>query len=198
MSADTSGTSEELDERITRFPELQLLGQRWDPESGLMQFVDGEEVYARARASVIGSWGRSDSWQWGWANESLPRAARKASLRLRDLAGLTGRSEFLTGDAFPATTVDARRLVADACHYLEAEAACNQSSDLAVWWFALHDVEHVRPLDSLVDRAAQAASDILTQGHSIKLLNALRARFPQATTPPHRARPPRRPRALGA
>ena len=127
---------------------------------------------------LIGSWGRSGSWQWGWANESLAPAARRASLRLRDLAGLTGRSEFLAGDAFPATTLDARGLVADACHYLEAEAACNQSLDLAVWWFALHDVEHVRPLDSLVDRAAQAASEILTQGHSIELLNALRARFP--------------------
>lgn len=167
----------ELDARIAAYPELLLLGQRWDSESGFIQFAEGEEVYVRAKATLIGSWGRSGSWQWAWPNESLPPAARNASLRLKELAQLTGRAEFLNENAFPATAAEARKLVADACHHLDAAGVCNPGSEQAVWWFALHDIEHLRPLDALTERAAETAGEVLVQGTSVMLLNALRARF---------------------
>ena len=178
MSAVVSDPVAELDARIAAYPELLLLGQQWDPESGLIRFTDGEDIYVRAKATLIGSWGRSGSWQWAWPNESLPPAARDASLRLKELAQLTGRTEFLNENAFRATTVEARKLVADACHHLDAAGACNQGSEQAVWWFALHNIEHFRPLDALTERAAKTAGEILTQGNNVMILNALRARFP--------------------
>src|SRR5680860_122632 len=165
MSTGVSDSVAELNARIASHPELHLLGQQWEPESGLIQFADGEDVYVRAKATLIGSWGRSGSWRWAWPNESLPLAAR---------------NEFLNVNAFPATTVEARELVADVCHHLGAVSACNQSSEQAVWWFALHDIEHLRPLDALTERAAETAGEVLMHGHSVILLNALRARFPNA------------------
>ncbi|MFL6293032.1 MAG: toll/interleukin-1 receptor domain-containing protein [Thermoanaerobaculia bacterium] len=178
MSAVISDHIEELDTRIAAYPELLLLGQQWDPESGLIQFADGEDIYVRAKGTLIGSWGRSGSWRWAWPNDSLPPAARNASLQLKELAQLTGRAEFLSENAFPATAVEARKLVAAACHHLDAASACNVDSEQAVWWFALHDIEHLRPLDALVERAAETAAEVLAQGHSVMILNALRARFP--------------------
>lgn len=178
MSAVINDHVEELDARIAAYPELVLLGQQWDPESGLIQFVDGKDVYVRAKGTLIGSWGRSGSWRWAWPNDSLPLTARNASLRLKELAQLTGRAEFLSENAFPATTVEVRKLVAAACNHLDAAGACNLGSEQAVWWFALHDIEHLRPLDALVERAAKTAAEVLVQGHSARILNALRARFP--------------------
>jgi uncharacterized protein YjbI with pentapeptide repeats len=178
MSAIVSDSVAELDAKIAAYPELLLLAQQWDSDSGLIQFTDGEDVYVRAKATLIGSWGRSGSWRWAWPNESLPPAARNASLRLKELAQLTGRAEFLNENAFPATTVEARKLVADACHHLDAAGAYNLGSEQAVWWFALHDIEHLRPLDALTERAAETAGEVLAQGNSVMILNALRARFP--------------------
>jgi len=117
MSAVISDHVEELDARIAAYPELLLIGQQWDPESGFIQFVEGEDVYVRAKGTLIGSWGRSRSWRWAWSNDSLPPTARKESLRLKELAQLARRSEFLTENAFPATIVEARTLVAAACHH---------------------------------------------------------------------------------
>ena len=179
MSATVSDPVAELDAKIAAYPELLLLGQRWDPESGLIEFVDGEEIYVRAKATLIGSWGRSGSWRWAWPNETLPAAARNASLRLKELAQITGRAEFLNENAFPATAVETRKLVADACHHLGAAGACNLGAEQAVWWFALHDIEHRRPLDALTDRAGETAGEVLAQGDSGMILNALRARFPE-------------------
>lgn len=168
----------ELDARIGAYPELLLLSQQWNPESGLIQFADGEEVYVRAKATLIGSWGHSGSWRWAWPNESLPAAARKASLRLKELAQVTGRAEFLNENSFPATALEARKLVAEVCHHLAAAAACNVGAEQAVWWFALHAIEHLRPLDALTECAGESAAQVLAQGHSVMILNALRARFP--------------------
>jgi hypothetical protein len=168
----------DLDARIVAYPELLLLGQQWDLESGVFQFGRGEDIYVRARATLIGSWGRSGSWRWAWPNESVPPAARNSSLRLKELAQLTGRAEFLYDNAFPATALEARKLVADACHYLDAVGVGNQNLEQAVWFFALHDIEHVRPVDELSELAAQTAHKILVQGLSVLILNALRTRFP--------------------
>lgn len=168
----------ELDAKIAAYPELLLLGQQWDPDSGLIQFADGEDVYVRAKATLVGSWGRSGSWRWAWPNESLPPAARNASLKLKELAQVTGHAEFLSENAFPATSAEARKLVADACHHLGAAGACNLGSEQAVWWFALHDIEHLLPLDALTERAAETAAEVVVQGQSVAILNALRARFP--------------------
>jgi len=132
MSATVSDPVAELDAKIAAYPELLLLGQQWDPGSGLIQFVDGEDVYVRAKATLIGSWGRSGSWRWAWPNESLPAAARSASLRIKELAQVTGRAEFLSENAFPATVVEARKLVADVCHHLGAASACNLGAEQAV------------------------------------------------------------------
>ena len=63
MSVIMSDPVEELDARIAAYPELLLLGQQWNPESGLIQFADDEDVYVRAKATLIGSWGRSGSWR---------------------------------------------------------------------------------------------------------------------------------------
>ncbi len=179
MSEIVSDPVAELNARIAAYPELLLLSQQWNPESGLIQFADGEDVYVRAKATLIGSWGRSGSWRWGWANESLPPAARNASLRLKELAKVADRAEFLNENAFLATAVEARKLVAHACHHMAAAGACNQGSEQAVWWFALHDIEHLRPLDALTGRAGEIAGQVLTHGDSIRILNALRARFPR-------------------
>lgn len=178
MSAIVSDHVEELDARIAAYPELLLLGQQWDSESGVIEFADGEDVYIRAKATLIGSWANSGSWRWAWPNESLPPAARDASLRLKELAQLTGRAEFLDENAFPATAVEARKLVAAACHHLDAHGVCNRGSERAVWWFALHEIEHLRPLEALAERAAETATEVLVRGHNVIILNALRARFP--------------------
>jgi uncharacterized protein YjbI with pentapeptide repeats len=178
MSPIVSDSSAEMDAKIAAYPELLILGRHWDPESGLIQFADGEEVYVRARATPIGSWGFSGSWLWAWSNDSLPPAARNASVRLKELAQLTGRSEFLNENAFPATEAEASKLVADACHHLAADGVCNLGLEQAVLWVALHDIEHLRPLDALTQRAAETACEVLVQGESVMILNALRARFP--------------------
>jgi uncharacterized protein YjbI with pentapeptide repeats len=178
MPPNVSDPLAELDARIAAYPELLLLGQDWDPESDLIQFTHGDEVYVRAKATLIGSWGRSGSWRWAWSNDSLPLAGRNASLRLKELAQLTGRAEFLNENAFPVTAVETRTLVAEACHQLDAEGMCNRSTDEAVWWFALHGIVHVKPLEALTERASETARDVLVQGHSVRILNALRDRFP--------------------
>jgi TIR domain/Pentapeptide repeats (8 copies) len=178
MATDGSEYVAELDARIAAYPELLLLGQEWDLDSGLMSFGDGGDVYVRARATAIGSWGRSGTWRWAWPNEGLPPAARAASEALRELAPLTGSDAYLQTDAFPATDGAARQLIASACHHLGAEGVCNMNAEHAVWWFALHDIEHVRPLETLTERAAATAASVLVDGLDVRILNALRARFP--------------------
>ena len=178
MPASASDALAELDAKIAAFPELHLLDQHWDPETGSITFAEGEDTYVRARAVLVGSWGRSGSWRWGWPNTSLPDAARQASLPLRKLGEGTGRAEFLAQDAFPASAAQAKALAAEACRHLGAEGACTAGTEDAVWWFALHGLEHLRPLEPLTDRAAGLAAQVLTEGLSVVLLNALRARFP--------------------
>jgi uncharacterized protein YjbI with pentapeptide repeats len=178
MPADASDALVELDAKIAAWPELHLLGQHWDPETGIITFADGDDVYVRARAILIGSWARSGSWRWAWPNTSLPAAARNASLPLKALGERGGRAEFLQEDAFRATSGEAKVLAAEACRHLHADAACTAGSEQAVWWFTLHGMEHLRPLEPLTERAAAMAADVLTQGLSVSLLNALRARFP--------------------
>jgi TIR domain-containing protein/uncharacterized protein DUF6882/pentapeptide repeat protein len=178
MSPTVGDPVAELDAKIAAYPELLLLDQDWDPESGVMHFADGDDVYVRASATLLGSWGRSGSWRWGWPNDSLPPAARNASLPLRELATLTGRPEFLSEDAFPATAAEARALVAVACHHLDAAGVCINSGEHALFWFALHEIEHLRPLDALTERAAATSAGVLTRGDSVVILNALRERFP--------------------
>jgi hypothetical protein len=169
---------DELDAKIAAYAELLLLGIDWDPDTNVIHFVRDGIAYVTARATPIGSWGRAGTWRWAWANEGLPATAREASLRIKELARITGRDEFLNADAFPATFDDARKLTAAACHHLAAPGVCNMNAEQAVWWFALDDIEHVQPLDALTERAAETAAEVLVEGLSVRILNALRARFP--------------------
>lgn len=162
----------------TAYPELLLLDQQWDLEKGIIHFLWNEEVLVRARMTLIGSWGRSERWRWAWPNESLPSAARDASLPLRELADITGRPEFLSEDAFPASAAEADNLVADACRFLGAASVCKRDTEHAVFWFALHDVEFLQSLEALTKLPGEIARQIVAEGDNVALLNALRSRFP--------------------
>ncbi|MEJ0037872.1 MAG: toll/interleukin-1 receptor domain-containing protein [Gammaproteobacteria bacterium] len=171
----------ELNTKIAAHPELMLLAQRLDSDTGVIEFYEGDNVYVRAKAIAIGSWGRRfSSWRWAWANESLPPPLREASARLKELGQITGRTQFTEENAFEVTRSEEIRFVADACRFLGAAGACNRGEESAVWWFALEAIEHLLPLEPLTEQASRAAEDLITAGGSVKLLAAFRARFPEA------------------
>ena len=100
---------------------LQSYDRCWfDQEAKTIRFMQGEAAGPVFQVVIIGSWSeKASTWMWGWANPSLPRAARIDSLQIRDLASGSGFSTF-NEQALRADELKAQELAAMAVHYLGA------------------------------------------------------------------------------
>ena len=101
---------------------------RWghDVHSETLHFSDatgrkGLEAHVVALGSYASS---SGTWQWAWANPSIPEAVREKSSALRALAHLTGMGLFAAEEAFALDDEHtAWELVAMCVHHLSAIGA---------------------------------------------------------------------------
>ena len=76
----------------------------YDAPSGELQFKDKSgKVQVRADTVPLGSYSsKSGTWQWAWANKSMPADVRKQAEELKKLFKLTGMEVF----KMPAIEVD--------------------------------------------------------------------------------------------
>jgi hypothetical protein len=77
---------------------------RWlfDQATQTLRFFDeADALMVEADVVEVGSFSpRSNSWMWGWSNDSLPPALREASAPLKAMADETGLSLFARPGAF--------------------------------------------------------------------------------------------------
>jgi hypothetical protein len=87
---------------------------------GKLRFFNGEALALEADVTPIGTHVEDDeSWQWAWANRSLPDAIRERAARIKELATQTECVEF----SERTLEIDETRtweLVAAACEHLGA------------------------------------------------------------------------------
>jgi hypothetical protein len=87
---------------------------------GKLRFFNGEALALEADVTPIGTHIEDDaSWQWAWANRSLPEAVRERAARIKELATQTACVEF----SERTLEIDETRtweLVAAACEHLGA------------------------------------------------------------------------------
>ena len=92
----------------------------FDQETEVIQFKTDGKVGLEFYFTSIGSWsGKSNSWMWAWANESVTEELRTKSATIKELAGITGR-DFFEKEAFEADEVRAHELTSMAVHHLNA------------------------------------------------------------------------------
>ena len=109
----------------------------FDQEAKTLQFKNGNAVGLEFYVVLIGSWsGKSNTWMWGWANESVVEEMRVESSKIKELTTLTGNAIFeKTG--FVADEYNAHELVAMAVHHLGALGMYSAPSDMRKTYLAL-------------------------------------------------------------
>jgi hypothetical protein len=110
-----------------------------------IEFFDGDTLAVEATVTPVGSYVEAKrSWQWAWANVSLPEDVRAKSVRLKQLAKVTG----MKGLASPTVEADqdvAWGFLAMACELLDAAGAYTVPTKTMRVYLALHDVRKARP-----------------------------------------------------
>ena len=85
-----------------------------------LQFKTEDKVEIEFEVIQIGSWSSiSDSWMWAWANESVIEKSKQKSVKIKELAEVTGYDIFLL-EAFEAKESIAHQLTAISAYYLNA------------------------------------------------------------------------------
>ena len=92
----------------------------YSQETETLQFKTDGKVEIEFEVIQIGSWSSiSGSWMWAWANESLMEKTKQKSVKIKELAEITGYDVFLL-EAFEAKESIAHQLTAISAHYLNA------------------------------------------------------------------------------
>jgi hypothetical protein len=86
---------------------------------GKLRFFNGEALALEADVTPIGTHVEGDSWQWAWANRSLPEAVRERAAKIKELATQTECVEF-TERTLEIDEIRTWELVAAACEHLGA------------------------------------------------------------------------------
>src|ERR1700722_5331702 len=159
-------------------------GTQYDAEGGIIQFRYGDETMAEADVVVAGPWSqKSNSWRWSWANDSLPAKMRAAATRLKDLATITGRPQFDSGDAFRIEGGGPDELAAIACRHLGGIGVWKEPVQEGLWtFFVLLKVTYTFPEDRRQTLVENAILNFLLSRNEegSGWINALRQRFPAA------------------
>ena len=91
-----------------------------DLEHGKLRFFDGEQLALEADVTPIGTHvSDRESWQWAWANKSLPSEVRERASKLKELALATDDAAF-NERTLEIDEEQTWRLVAMACEHLGA------------------------------------------------------------------------------
>jgi hypothetical protein len=136
---------DELSEKQDRLAADYGLGEHpqftADLESGSLRFCDSQgHVHVEALVTPIGSFCPEDeTWQWLWANKSLPTHVREKSERLKGLYDFTGLDMFRVGK-FQADQQMPWEIVAMSVKYLGLLGAYRAPSPKADVYFG---IEHV-------------------------------------------------------
>lgn len=92
----------------------------YDQATESIQFKEAGKVRLVFTIVPIGSWsGKSNTWMWAWANQSITDELRSQSAKIKDLANYTGYDIFVQ-EGFNADEVMAHELTSMAVHYLNA------------------------------------------------------------------------------
>jgi hypothetical protein len=92
----------------------------YDQDQCILQFKKNGEVSLEFSVVFIGSWsGKSNTWMWSWANESVADYARIKSNCLKDLQKITG-SELFINSLLECDQEMAHELAAFSIEYLDA------------------------------------------------------------------------------
>ena len=92
----------------------------FDQVAESIQFKKDGKVELEFIAIPVGSWsGKSNSWMWAWANNSITEELKQKALKIKGLAEYTGFDVF-EKEAFEADEIMAHELTAMAVHHLKA------------------------------------------------------------------------------
>lgn len=126
--------SEELEQKQDALTKQYRLGKwedfLYDAPSGRLQFKDKSgTVKVQAETISLGSHSKkSDTWQWAWANKSLPAGVRKQAEEVKQLFKLTGMDVFKQptieideGMAWELVAMCVKHLAAQGCYSMPAD-----------------------------------------------------------------------------
>lgn len=93
-------------------------------DDGLLEFKDAAgAVRLKATCFRFASYSdKSNTWQWGWANPSVPTWQQDKAIQIRQLYDITGRTEFLAGSPLSIPIDEAMDLAALAIDHLDVLA----------------------------------------------------------------------------
>lgn len=117
---------DELKQKQDALRTLHCLGElpRWwfEQDKERLQFLSANgDVLLEASTISIGSYSPvSNTWKWAWSNESVLPALRQKSLRLKELATITGFGMFKNADAFEVDEPMAWEIAAISVMHLDA------------------------------------------------------------------------------
>jgi hypothetical protein len=114
----------------------------WNGENGVLKYMDkAGKLQVQADTVPLGSFfTKSGTWQWAWANKSLPPAVRKMAEKVKELYKFTGI------DVFKTTTIEidesmAWELVAMCVSHLDAKGSYAMPAGQLLVFVAIVEVE---------------------------------------------------------
>lgn len=111
----------------------------WDQNTGKIEFFSGGRRLV-AQFRIVGSFSTaSDTWLWGWANDSLREELTKDMHRVRSYGAERGWDRF-TVSLWPAEEVDGWEMACVACRLLDGEGMYRAPSESGALFFVLTDV----------------------------------------------------------
>lgn len=129
---------DELREKQKRFQERIANASQWSYGMAVRSLMIGD---VRFPMTPIGTFNpENQSWLWAWANESFPEQARDDSRRIQGLHTVTGFRVF-TDPGIGASPNDAEDFVALAAHHLGAIGFFRCSTEEALLYLAVHELE---------------------------------------------------------
>jgi len=100
------------------------LSARWSVDLGaatLKFFDQNDKLHLTCDVIEIGSYAPpTQTWKWGWSNDSVPPKMREQALPLKQLQRIAGKDYFGSEDPFSADEVMARQLAAISVRHLSA------------------------------------------------------------------------------
>ncbi len=100
------------------------LSARWSVDLGaatLKFFDQNDKLHLTCDVIEIGSYAPpTQTWKWGWSNDSVPPKMREQALPLKQLQRIAGKDYFGSEDPFSADEVMARQLAAISVTHLSA------------------------------------------------------------------------------
>jgi len=138
---------EELEKKQDHLTATYKMGEfdkfDFDFEKEEIHFSNNGKIEVIVNIIPIGSYNKkSETWMWAWANEAFNDALRKKSLKLKELANITG-FEMFENEMAEIEEDMAWEITGMAIHFLNSEGAYRGPANETLYFYSLTNVSSV-------------------------------------------------------